>query len=55
MMPYGAKWRTRRRLCIDVLNVRMAGEFDGHQCKYAYRLLSRLLEAPERFIQELEL
>lgn len=55
MMPYGARWKARRRLCNDVLNVRMTGEFDSHQYKYACRLLSRLVEAPECFIQELEL
>jgi len=55
MMSYGTRWRTHRRLCYEVLNERLIGNFDSHQYKYAHRLLSRLLEAPERFIQEVEL
>ena len=54
-MPYGARWRTRRRLCHEVLNVRLTPSFDSHQYKYALHLLSRLLEAPECFLQEAEL
>ena len=55
MMSYGARWRVRRRLCHEVLNVRLTGSFDGHQYKYVHCLLSRLLEEPKRFIRELEL
>jgi hypothetical protein len=55
MMPYGARWRAHRKLCNDVLNVRLTGEFDDHQYRYAYRLLTRLMEAPEHFMRELDL
>ena len=55
VMPYGASWRARRRLCHEVLNVRLTGSFDNHQYKYVHRFLSRLLDEPKRFIQELEL
>jgi len=54
-MPYGAPWRARRRLCHEALNVRLTESFDSHQCKYVHRFLSRLLEEPKRFMQELEL
>ena len=54
-MPYGASWRIRRKLCHEALNVRQSANFDGHQSKYVHRLLSRLLEEPEHFIQELDL
>ena len=54
-MPYGAPWRARRRLCHEALNVRLTDSFDGHQYKYVHRLLSRLLEEPKRFIEELDL
>ena len=55
MMPYGDGWRARRRLAHEVLNVRLASTFDNHRYKYTYRFLSSLLEAPERFFQEVEL
>ena len=55
IMPYGAPWRTRRKLCNEVLNVRLTRSFDNHQYKYVHRFLSRLLEEPKRFVQELEL
>ena len=55
MMPYGDRWRVRRKLCHEALNVGPTGKFDSHQYKYTYRFLSRLLEAPESFIQEAEL
>ena len=54
-MPYGAPWRTRRKLCNEVLNVRLTGSFDNHQYKYVHRFLSCLLEEPKRFMEELEL
>ena len=54
-MPYGASWKARRRLCQEALNVRLTKTFDDHQYKYVHRLLSRLLEEPGRFIQELDL
>jgi len=55
LMPYGDRWRTRRRLCHEVLNGGLIGSFDSHRYKYIYRFLSRLLEAPESFFQEAEL
>lgn len=55
MMSYGAPWRARRRLCHEALNVRLSKSFDGHHTKYVHRLLSRLLEEPENFFQELDL
>ena len=55
VMSYGAPWRARRRLCNEVLNIKLTGSFDSHQYKYVHRLLSRLLEEPTRFIEELEL
>ena len=55
MMSYGAPWRARRRLCQEVLGVRLTGSYDSHQYKYVHRLLSRLLEEPERLVPELEL
>ena len=55
MMPYGTPWRVRRKLFHEVLNVRLAESFDGYHTKYVHRLLSRLLEEPENFIQELDL
>ena len=54
-MPYGAPWRLRRKLCQEVLNVRLTASFDDHQSKYVHRLLSRLLEEPKHFIKELDL
>jgi hypothetical protein len=54
-MPYGDRWRTRRRLFHEVLNATTVENFDIHQYKYAHRFLSRLLEAPERFMEEAEL
>jgi len=54
-MPYGSRWRARRRLCHEVLNERLSGSFDSHQYKYMYRSLSRLLEEPGRFMQEVDL
>ena len=55
MMSYGASWRVRRRLFQEVLNAKLAKSFDSHQYKYVHRLLSRLLEEPKDFMQELEL
>ena len=55
MMSYGARWRARRRLCHEVLNVRLTESFDDHQYKYVHRFLSRLLEEPKHFMRELEL
>ena len=55
MMPYGDRWRVRRRLCREVLNATLAGKFDAHQYKHAYRFLSTLLETPENFMQEANL
>ena len=56
MMPYGDKWRVRRKLSHEVLlDVRLAASFDSHRYKYTYRFLSRLLEVPERFFQDVEL
>jgi len=56
MMPYGDRWRARRRLFQEVLpNARLVASFDNHRYKYTYRFLSRLLEAPETFFQEVEL
>jgi len=54
-MPYGSRWRVRRRLCHEVLNERLSGSFDSHQYKYMHRSLSRLLEEPGRVMQEVEL
>ena len=54
-MPYGAPWRARRRLCNEVFSPRLTGSFDNYQYKYAHRLLSRLLEEPKCFMEELEL
>ena len=54
-MSYGARWRARRRLCQEALNVGPTGSFDDHQYKYVHRLLSRLLEEPKNFIREVEL
>ena len=55
MMPYGERWRVRRRLCHEALNVGTTESFTSYQYRYAYRFLSRLLEEPENFIQETEL
>ena len=55
LMPYGAPWRARRKLCHEVLNVRLSESFGKHQHKYVHRFLSYLLEEPKRFMQELEL
>ena len=55
MMPYGDRWRVHRKLCHEALNVGPTEKFDTHQYKYAHRFLSRLLEAPENFLQEVEL
>ena len=55
MMPYGDRWRAYRKLFHEALNVGPARKFDVHQYKSAHRLLSRLLEAPENFMQEVEL
>jgi hypothetical protein len=55
VMPYGAPWRARHKLCHEVLNVRLAGSFDNYQYKYVHRFLSSLLEEPERFMEGLEL
>ena len=55
MMSYGDRWRIRRKFCHEALNVRTAGNFDSHQYKYTSRLLSGLLKAPERFMEEVEL
>jgi len=54
-MPYGSRWRARRRLCHEDLNEGLTGSFDSHQYKYTYRLLSRVLEEPGRFMQEADL
>jgi len=55
LMPYGDEWRARRRLFHEVLGVRLTSSFDNHRYKYTYHFLSGLLEAPERFFQEVEL
>jgi len=55
MMSYGARWRVRHRLFQEVLGPKLTGSFDDHQSKYVHRFLSRLLEEPKNFIQDLEL
>ena len=55
MMSYGDRWRVRRKLFHEALNATTTEKFDSHQYKYAHRFLSRLLEAPERFMEEAEL
>ena len=55
LMPYGGRWRVRRRLCHEALNERLSGSFDSHQYKYTYRFLLSLLEEPQHFMQEVEL
>ena len=55
MLPYGDRWRARRRLCNEALNIRLTRDIEPHQQKQAYRLLARLLEAPECFMHEIEL
>ena len=55
MMPPNNQWGARRRLFNEVLNGRQTRDFDSHNLKYVHRFLSRLLEAPENFMQEAEL
>jgi len=54
-MPYGSRWRARRRLCHEVLNEKLAGSFDAHQYKHTHRFLSHLLEEPGHFMHEVDL
>ena len=54
-MSNGDRWRVRRKLFHEALNATTTKNFDSHQYKYAHRFLSRLLEAPERFMEEAEL
>jgi len=54
MMSYDDRWVARRKVYRDVLDGKLAGKFDSHHVKYTHRLLSRLLEAPENFMQEAE-
>jgi len=55
LLPSGDRWGARRKLFHEVLNGRLARNFDSNHLKYVHRFLSRLLEAPENFIQEIEL
>ena len=55
MLPYGDRWRARRRLCHEALNVRLARDIEPHQYKQTHRLLARLLDSPECFMHETEL
>ena len=55
LISYGDRWKARRRLIHEFLGERLTASFDEHQYKYAYRFLSRLLEAPESFFEEAEL
>ena len=55
MMSYGTEWRTYRKLSHEALNVRLTGNFHNHHYKYTNLLLSRLLEAPELFMEEAKL
>jgi len=54
-MAYGSRWRARRKLFHEALNEKMSGSYDGHQHKHVYRFLSRLLEEPGSFTQEVDL
>jgi len=54
-MPYGSRWRARRRLFHEVLNEKLAVSFDSYQYKHTYRFLSHLLEEPGHFTQEVDL
>jgi len=55
LLPSGDRWGARRRLFQEVMNGRLTRNFDSHHLKYVHRFLSRLLEAPESFMQEAEL
>ena len=55
LLPSGDRWGARHRLFHEVLNGRLARNFDSHHLKYVHRFLSHLLEVPERFMQEAEL
>ena len=54
-MEYGNIWRNSRRLLHEFLNVRAVGEFDDYQRQYAHRLLSHLVESPDKFFNHAEL
>ena len=55
LLPSGDLWGTHRRLFHEVMNGRLTRNFDSLHLKYVHRFLSRLLEAPESFLQETEL
>ena len=55
LLPSGDRWGARHRLFHEVLNGRLARNFDSHHLKCVHRFLSRLLETPESFLQETEL
>jgi len=55
MLPPDDRWGARRRLFHEVMNGRLARNFDSNHLKYVHRFLSRLLAEPESFMQETEL
>lgn len=55
IMEYGSLWKSSRRLLHEFLNARAVKKFDDIQRKHAHRLLSSLVESPDRFSGHIEL
>lgn len=55
MMQYGELWKNGRKLLHEFFNPRAVTEYDEHQRKHAHRLLLRLGESPEHFLDHAEL
>ena len=55
LLPSGDRWKTHHKLFHEVMNGRLTRNFDSHNLKHVHRFLSRLLKAPESFMQETEL
>lgn len=55
IMKYGREWKDSRKLFNGFMNPRAVVQFDGYQRKHAHRLLSRLVETPQDFVEHVNL
>jgi cytochrome P450 len=53
-MPYGERWRVRRRLLHRGLNINAVAQYYPVQARHARRFLANLARKPALFVQHIE-
>ena len=54
-MPYGEAWRERRKLFTQYFHPNNANVYQPHELEYTRKIVRRLLDSPERFMEHLRL